>query len=96
MEGKIVVLWGLVFKLEIDDMCEVFVLVLIDKLLKVGCKVCVYDFVVVNECKRWIGEIIYYVCDMYDVVLDVDVLMLVIEWKEFCLFLWVVVKKIML
>lgn len=58
-------------------------LVLIDKLLKAGCQIRAYDPAAMNECKRRIGDVIYYARDMYDAVLDADVLMLITEWKEF-------------
>ena len=93
--GKSVALWGLAFKPETDDMREAPALVLIDKLLKAGCKVRAYDPAAVQECKRRIGDTIYYACDMYDAVLDADVLMLVTEWKEFRLPSWAVIKKTM-
>ena len=93
--GKTVALWGLAFKPETDDMREAPALVLIDKLLKAGCKVRAYDPAAVQECKRRIGDTIYYACDMYDAVLDADVLMLVTEWKEFRLPSWAVIKKTM-
>ena len=80
---------------ETDDMREAPALVLIDKLLKAGCKVRAYDPAAVQECKRRIGDTIYYACDMYDAVLDADVLMLVTEWKEFRLPSWAVIKKTM-
>ena len=70
-------------------------LVLIDKLLKAGCKVRAYDSAAMDECRRRIGESIYYAKDMYDAVLDADALMLVTEWKEFRLPAWGVVKKTM-
>ena len=95
LQGKTVALWGLAFKLETDDMREALALVLIDKLLKAGCKVCAYDPAAVQECKCRIGDTIYYACDMYDAVLDADVLMLVTEWKEFRLPSWAVIKKTM-
>jgi len=95
LQGKTVALWGLAFKPETDDMREAPALVLIDKLLKAGCKVRAYDPVAVQECKRRIGDTIYYACDMYDAVLDADVLMLVTEWKEFRLPSWAVIKKTM-
>ena len=95
LQGKTVALWGLAFKPETDDMREAPALVLIDKLLKAGCKVRAYDPAAVQECKRRIGDTIYYACDMYDAGLDADVLMLVTEWKEFRLPSWAVIKKTM-
>ena len=95
LQGKTVALWGLAFKPETDDMREAPALVLIDKLLKAGCKVRAYDPAAVQECKRRIGDTIYYACDMYDAVLDADVLVLVTEWKEFRLPSWAVIKKTM-
>lgn len=95
LQGKTVALWGLAFKPETDDMREAPALVLIDKLLKAGCKVRAYDPAAVQECKRRIGDTIYYACDMYDAVLAADVLMLVTEWKEFRLPSWAVIKKTM-
>jgi len=95
LKGKTIALWGLAFKPETDDMREAPALVLIDKLLKAGCQVRAYDPAAVQECRRRIGDTIYYACDMYDAVLDADALMLVTEWKEFRLPSWAVIKKTM-
>lgn len=95
LKGKTIALWGLAFKPETDDMREAPALVLIDKLLKAGCQVRAYDPAAMQECKRRIGDSIYYACDMYDAVLDADALMLVTEWKEFRLPSWAVIKKTM-
>ena len=95
LKGKTIALWGLAFKPETDDMREAPSLVLIDKLLKAGCKVRAYDSAAMDECRRRIGESIYYAKDMYDAVLDADALMLVTEWKEFRLPSWAVIKKTM-
>ncbi len=95
IEGKNIALWGLAFKPETDDMREAPSLVLIDKLLKAGCYVRVYDPASMEECKRRIGDIVYYARDMYDAVLDADALMLVTEWKEFRLRSGAVIKKTM-
>ena len=95
LKGKTVALWGLAFKPETDDMREAPALILIDKLLKAGCQVRAYDSAAIQECKRRIGDTIYYACDMYDALLDADALMLVTEWKEFRLPAWGVVKKTM-
>ncbi|MCD8317460.1 MAG: UDP-glucose/GDP-mannose dehydrogenase family protein [Paraprevotella sp.] len=93
--GKAVTLWGLAFKPETDDMREAPSLVLIDKLLKAGCTVRVYDPEAMNECRRRIGDAVSYARDMYDAVLDADALLLVTEWKEFRLPAWGVLKKAM-
>jgi len=95
LKGKTIALWGLAFKPETDDMREAPALVLIDKLLKAGCQVRAYDPAAMQECKRRIGDSIYYAFDMYDAVLDADALMLVTEWKEFRLPSWAVIKKTM-
>ena len=95
LRGKTIALWGLAFKPETDDMRAAPGLVLIDKLLKAGCQIRAYDPAAMNECKRRIGDVIYYARDMYDAVLDADVLMLITEWKEFRLPSWAVIKKTM-
>ena len=95
LQGKTVALWGLAFKPETDDMREAPALVLIDKLLKAGCQIRAYDPAAMQECKRRIGDSVYYACDMYDAVLDADALMLVTEWKEFRLPSWAVIRKTM-
>ena len=95
LKGKTIALWGLAFKPETDDMRAAPGLVLIDKLLKAGCQIRAYDPAAMNECKRRIGDVIYYARDMYDAVLDADVLMLITEWKEFRLPSWAVIKKTM-
>lgn len=95
LQNKTIAIWGLAFKPETDDMREAPVLVLIDKLQQAGCSIRAYDPAAMEECKRRIGDTIYYARDMYDAVLDADVLMLVTEWKEFRLPSWAVIKKTM-
>ncbi|MBC5613802.1 UDP-glucose dehydrogenase family protein [Bacteroides hominis] len=95
IEGKKVAIWGLAFKPETDDMREAPSLVLIDSLLKTGCSVAVYDPVAMNECKRRIGDKVEYASNMYDAVIDADVIFLVTEWKEFRMPSWKVIKRSM-
>lgn len=86
--GKIFVVWGLVFKLNIDDMCEVFSCCLLVQLWEGGVMVCVYDLEVMYELQCIFGECDDLVfCSSVDEVLQgVDVLVVVIEWKQFCSF----------
>jgi len=93
--GLTIAMWGLAFKPETDDMRESPALVIIDKLLKAGCRIKVYDPVAMTECKRRIGDAVYYCKDMYDAVLDADAMLLLTEWKEFRLPTWGVIKKAM-
>lgn len=95
LKGKTIALWGLAFKPETDDMREAPALVLIDELQKVGCNIRAYDPAAAEECKRRVGDTIYFARDMYDAVLDADALMLVTEWKEFRLPSWAVIRKTM-
>ena len=95
LTGRTIALWGLAFKPETDDMREAPALVIIDKLIKAGAKVNVYDPVAMEECKRRIGNVVIYSKDMYEAVVDVDALVLVTEWKQFRIPNWRVVKKVM-
>ncbi len=93
LSGKKVAMWGLAFKPETDDMREAPSLVLIDLLLKAGCRVTAYDPVAIPEAKRRIGDRIRYAKDIYEAVTDADVLMIVTEWKEFRLPSWPKIKQ---
>ena len=104
LKGKTIAMWGLAFKPETDDMREATALVLIDKLVKAGATVRVYDPVAMNECKRRmaarddaaaIAKQIVYCNDMYEALLDADALLLVTEWKQFRMPSFGVMKKSM-
>ena len=84
IKGKRIALWGLAFKPETDDMREAPSLVLIEKLRNAGCLVSAYDPVAIPEAQRRLPEdVISYVKDIYEAVIDADALLLVTEWKEF-------------
>ena len=95
LEGKRIALWGLAFKPETDDMREAPSLIVIDRLLKEGAAVTVYDPVAMDECRRRIGDTVSYARDMYDATMDADALALLTEWKQFRLPSWRVVHKAM-
>lgn len=91
--GKTIAMWGLSFKPQTDDMREAPALVLIDALVKAGCKVKAYDPVAMHESKRRIGDKIAYAHDIYDALEGSDCLFLVTEWSEFRMPDWKKVKS---
>lgn len=96
IEGKTIAVWGLAFKPKTDDMREAPALVLIDKILRAGANVRVYDPVAMEEAKRQkLGDVVVYAKDIYDATLDADAILMVTEWNEFRLPAWEVIKKAM-
>jgi UDPglucose 6-dehydrogenase len=93
LNGKRIALWGLAFKPETDDMREAPALVLIEALLKAGCRVTVYDPVAIPEARRRMGDSIRYAKDIYEAVDGAEALLIVTEWKEFRLPSWTDVKQ---
>ena len=95
VQGKTIALWGLSFKPETDDMREAPALAVIDRLLRDGATVRVFDPVAMEECRRRIGDRVVYARDMYDAVVDADALILLTEWKQFRMPSWAVMRKAM-
>ena len=95
LAGKTIALWGLSFKPETDDMREAPSLVIIDRLLKAGCIVKVYDPVAMTECKRRIGDVVTYCADIYDAAVDADAVLMLTEWNQFRVPSLSVLKKTM-
>lgn len=96
IKGKTIAVWGLAFKPKTDDMREAPSLVLIDRIIKAGAKVRVYDPVAMTEAeKHHLGDSVIYAKDIYDATLDADAVLMVTEWNEFRLPTWDVIKKTM-
>lgn len=95
VKGKTVAVVGLAFKPETDDMREAPALVVIDKLLKDGATVRVFDPVAMDECRRRIGDTVTYCKNMYDAADGADVFALMTEWRQFRMPSWNVVQKVM-
>lgn len=94
-KGLTVALWGLAFKPNTDDMREAPSLVIIDKLLSLGCVVKVFDPIATHEAKRILGNKVIFTEDIYEAANDADALFLVTEWKEFRMPNWEILKKVM-
>ena len=95
VEGRKVALWGLAFKPETDDVREAPSMVIIERLLKAGCRVKVYDPVAMASSREVLGERVEYGCDKYDAAQGADALMIVTEWKEFRMPSYSVLRSIM-
>ena len=95
VKGKTIAIVGLSFKPETDDMREAPALVVIDKLLKDGAAIRVFDPIAMDECKRRIGDVVTYTKNMYDAADGADVFALMTEWRQFRLPSWNVIKKVM-
>ncbi len=82
-------LWGLAFKPGTDDMREAPSRVLLEELLGAGARVKAYDPVAMPVAERelpkaWFADArLELVAQQYDVLKDVDALILVTEWKPF-------------
>ena len=96
VKGKTIAILGLAFKPETDDMREAPALVVIDKLLKDGATVRVFDPIAMDECKRRIGDVVTYCTNMYDAADGADVFALMTEWRQFRMPSWNVIKKVMI
>ena len=95
LKGKTIAIIGLSFKPETDDMREAPALVVIDKLLKDGATIRVFDPIAMDECRRRIGDIVTYCKNLYDAADGADVFALMTEWRQFRMPSWNVIKKVM-
>ena len=76
-------------------MREAPALTVIEKLLKAGAKVRVFDPTAMTECKRRIGDTVTYTENLYDCADGADALLLMTEWRQFRLPTWNVITKVM-
>ncbi len=95
LRGKTIALWGVSFKPETDDMREAPSLVVVDRILRNGGNVRVFDPEAMDEARRRFGDSVRYAVDMYDAVSQVDALVLLTEWKQFRLPDWAAIRKAM-
>ncbi len=85
LSKKTFAIWGLSFKPETDDMREAPSVYLIKELIKRKAKIKVYDPKAIKVAKEKYlkGFSVFYGKNKYEVVKDVDALILLTEWKEF-------------
>jgi UDPglucose 6-dehydrogenase len=95
LKGKTIAIIGLSFKPETDDMREAPALVVIDKILRDGATIRVFDPIAMDECRRRIGDTVTYCKNLYDAADGADVFALMTEWRQFRMPSWNVIRKVM-
>ena len=83
LEGKKVAIWGLSFKPNTDDIREAPAIYTIDKLLKEGCEIAVFDPEAVESTKMKYGDKLLYATNQYDALKNADALLILTEWSVF-------------
>ncbi len=83
LKGRTIAVWGLAFKPNTDDMREAPSITIINKLLKRGATIKVYDPVARHSASKEFGDKIGYGKDNYAILKDADALVLITEWSEF-------------
>jgi len=75
--------WGLAFKPNTDDVREAPALKLIKRLLEENASITAYDPEATETTKSVLGDSIKYVTDPYEALENSDALILMTEWNEF-------------
>jgi UDPglucose 6-dehydrogenase len=101
LSGKTIGIWGLSFKPGTDDMREASSLVLIENLIQHNARVQAYDPVAMPVAREMFPDEWFESGKLkltehqYDALKNVDVLVLVTEWKPFCYPDFAAMKKLM-
>lgn len=80
---KEIAIWGLAFKPNTDDIREAASIYIIDKLIKEGFKINVYDPEAMENVKNIFNEKINYFDNPLDATANTDLLAIITEWNEF-------------
>jgi UDPglucose 6-dehydrogenase len=83
LEGLRVVIWGLAFKPNTDDVREAPVFYILDELLKAKAQVAVFDPEAMKNVKERYGDRLEYAESSYGALQGADALIVVTEWNEF-------------
>ncbi len=83
LKDKAIAIWGLSFKPRTDDVRESPALVLIDRLLDAGAKLCVHDPEAMQNVRASYGDKLLYGTNPMDVLVGADALAINTEWGEF-------------
>lgn len=83
LQGCVFGVWGLSFKPQTDDMREAPSRVILDGLLKMGAKIVVNDPAAIDEARNIWGDVLEYQDYYYDVLKNVDALLILTEWNDY-------------
>ena len=83
LENRTIAVWGLSFKPDTDDIREAPALVVIERLLKAGCRVKAYDPAATETVRKKLGDKILLADDMYAAAEGADSLVVMTAWRQF-------------
>jgi UDPglucose 6-dehydrogenase len=83
LEGKRIVVLGLAFKPETDDLREAVSIAVVNSLLSAGAIVTVWDPRAMQQAHRMLGDRVRYATDTVNALEQADCCILVTEWTEF-------------
>ena len=83
LKGKKLVIWGLAFKPNTDDIREAPALYMIDELLAAGAVVSAYDPEAMKNVKESYNGRVIFAENQYDTLQGADALVIATEWSEF-------------
>ncbi len=83
ISGKKIAVWGLAFKPNTDDVREAPAIHVMNELLLKDAKVSAYDPEAMSNIKKLYGDKIAYGKNAYEILQDVDCLLICTEWSEF-------------
>jgi UDPglucose 6-dehydrogenase len=81
--GKRVGVLGLAFKGGTDDIRESPALLLVQELVREGCRVCAYDPAAMENAKAILKSGIDFAADAYEAATGTDALLILTDWEEF-------------
>ena len=83
LKNKVIVLWGLSFKPQTDDMREAPSLVIINALLEAGAHVRAHDPIALTRAKALFPKKVEFFENCYDALKGGEALLIITEWNEF-------------
>jgi UDPglucose 6-dehydrogenase len=83
LKGKKIAIWGLAFKPDTDDIREAPALYLIDLMIEAGVEIIAFDPEAMPNVQRFYGDKIQFATNEYEVLKNVDALIICTEWSIF-------------